>query len=131
MAQEARPTVPAIDRNMDLRRRAIRAVVVDDSDMVLDAICALLEMDGNVEVVGCAVNGVDALEAVAALLPDLVLMDVDMPAMDGIQCATLLAQHFPDIKVVLMSAIDSPKIREQCRNLGVDGFAYKINFKQA
>lgn len=108
----------------------IRTVVVDDSDILLDAICTLLECTTQVEVVGRAADGAEALERVAELQPDLVVMDVNMPRLDGFQAARFLVQHFPNVKVVLMSATDSPKIREQCRESGVNFFASKITFRQ-
>ena len=128
MAQEAKQVVA--DCGCELVERPIRTVVVDDTDMVLDSICALLQCDRRIEIVGRAANGVEALDAVASLGPDLVIMDINMPVMGGIQCAALLGQYFPMLKVVLMSGIDSPKIREQCRSTGADAFAYKMNFRE-
>ncbi len=128
MAQEAKHAV--VDYASEELERAIRTVVVDDTDVVLEAICALIQCDPRIEVVGRATNGVEALDAVSSLGPDLVIMDVNMPVMGGVQCAALLGQHFPMVKVVLMSGVDSPKIREQCRSTGADAFAYKINFRE-
>ncbi len=128
MAQEARQAIVVSD--VVVLEKSIRTVVVDDTDVVLDAICGLLQSDPRIEIVGRAKNGVEALDAVASLQPDLVVMDINMPVMGGIQCAEMLAQHFPMLKVVLMSGIDSPKIREQCRNTGADAFAYKIHFRE-
>ncbi len=129
MAKEAKLVVTE-KCSEGIPERAIRTVVVDDTEAVLDAICALLQCDSRIEIVGRATNGVEALDAVASLQPDLVVMDINMPVMGGIQCTALLAQHFPTLKVVLMSGLDSPKIREQCRNNGADAFAYKVNFRE-
>ncbi len=130
MAQVARQVVPELEYSVEVCIGKIRTIVVDDTDVVLDVICALLESTGPVEIVGRATNGIEALEMVSALSPDLVVMDINMPKLDGIQAARLLAQHYPDLKVVLMSANDSPKVREQCRETGVHGFASKITFRQ-
>jgi len=129
MAQEATQAVLA-NEQADQRDKRIRTVIVDDSDLMLDCVCTLLELDHRIEIVGRGTNGLEALERVAATQPDLVLMDVNMPIMDGVQTARMLAEHFPETKVILMSAIDSPKVREQCRAVGVDGFARKINFRE-
>lgn len=108
---------------------AIATVVVDDSERILDIICALLESNGAV-VVGRAADGVQALEAVAKLRPDLLVMDIDMPRLNGMQATAILAEHFPDMKIILMSAEDSPKLRRQCNLSGAHAFTCKINFME-
>ncbi len=130
MAQTAKHVDSGNDYSVQVCFGRVRTIVVDDTDIVLDAISAMVESTGEVEIVGRATNGVEALELVAGLSPDLVVMDVNMPKLDGIQAARLLAEHFPDVKVVLMSADPSAKIREQCRETGVHGFASKITFRQ-
>lgn len=130
MAQEARSAVSEFEQTAGFCAGKIRTVVADDSDLVLDAICTFLEFSEQVEIVGRATNGVEMLEVVAAMAPQLVVMDINMPALDGLQTARLLAQHFPQIKILLMSGTDSPKVREQCRESGVLCFANKVNFRQ-
>ncbi len=130
MAQAARHDDPGIDYSVHVCFGRVRTIVVDDTDVVLDVICASLESTSEVEIVGRATNGVEALELVAELSPDLVVMDVNMPKLDGIQAARLIAQHFPEVKVVLMSGDVSTKMREQCREIGVHGFASKVTFRQ-
>jgi len=67
----------------------IRVLVADDHAIVRDGICALLALTGDIEAVGVAANGRDALEMVAKLSPDVVLMDVVMPLMDGLEATRL------------------------------------------
>ena len=62
----------------------IRVLVTDDHAMVRDGICALLALTGDIEAVGIATNGREALETVRELTPDVVLMDIAMPIMDGV-----------------------------------------------
>src|SRR5512140_589979 len=90
----------------------IRAVVVDDSPSYLEVVCAMLEVDDVVDVVARASNGADAIPAVANLRPDLLLMDVDMPLIDGLSAAAFVSVQFPSTKIVLMSAEDSPELRD-------------------
>ena len=63
----------------------IRVLVVDDHTIVRDGICALLALVGDIEVVGEAVNGSEALKMVTQLQPDVVLMDIAMPIMGGLE----------------------------------------------
>ena len=73
----------------------IRVLVVDDHTIVRDGISALLALAGDIEVVGEAVNGNEALKMVAKLEPDVVLMDVAMPIMDGLEATRRISKEFP------------------------------------
>ena len=70
--------------------KPIRTLVVDDSPEILQVVCLLLEMEERVEVIGRATDGSEALDAVVSLRPDLVVMDVQMPRMDGPTAAALI-----------------------------------------
>jgi two-component system, NarL family, nitrate/nitrite response regulator NarL len=107
----------------------IRAVVVDDSPSYLEVVCAMLEVDDVVDVVARASNGADAIPAVANLRPDLLLMDVDMPLVDGLSAAAFVSVQFPSTKIVLMSAEDSPELRDACAACGAIAFIYKAHFR--
>jgi len=106
----------------------LRTLLVDDSADCLTVICAVLEEDGTIDVIGAAGNGIEAIEAVADLEPDLVIMDVQMPQMDGLMAASVLSRHFPATKIVLMSAEDSHQLRLASRAAGADGFVAKSRF---
>ncbi len=108
--------------------RRIRTLVVDDDPAMLEATCCMLEFQGMVEVVGQARDGLQAIEAASELNPELVIMDVHMPVMDGLQAARLLARHFPEITIVLMSGDQSQEVREQCDASGADAFLFKVDF---
>lgn len=84
----------------------IRTLIVDDSVVMRDALTHLSEAVPSVKVIGTAVNGLEALEKVAAHFPDLVVMDLQMPAMNGAEAAVLLKARYPSIKVILMSLHD-------------------------
>jgi DNA-binding NarL/FixJ family response regulator len=132
MAGEAQyAAVPHTVYGGGLWNRNIRTVVVDDMDEVLDAMCAILAANDHIQIVARARNGAEAVEAVAQFRPDLLLMDVNMPAMSGVQAASILTPNFPETKIVLMSAGDSAKLRDQCRSSGADGFIDKVQFSAA
>ncbi len=80
-----------------------RLLLVDDDENYLDALTAMLGRDDRFEIVGRAGNGAEAVGLAAALMPDVVLMDVDMPVMDGIQATVLLGDQHPSTQVVLVS----------------------------
>ena len=107
----------------------IRTVVVDDSPMFLEVVCALLERDGEIDVVAHAVHGLDAIYVVERLRPDLVLMDVEMPFLDGMSVAVLIANRHPQTKIVLMSSEERERMWPECMACGADAFIHKPAFR--
>jgi DNA-binding NarL/FixJ family response regulator len=105
-----------------------RTLVVDDSPTILHAICSLLEHHEIVDVVGRAESGRETMDAVAELCPDLVLMDADMPGMNGLRTSLLLSQSSPETKVVLMSMEPSLQFRKACAGCGAYAVIYKPKF---
>jgi YesN/AraC family two-component response regulator len=93
------------------RREAVemyRVVIADDSAAFLEWLKSLLESSPDFEVISEAQDGADALQAVEAYLPDLVLADVEMPEMDGIDIAKITAGQWPNIGVILISSNNEP-----------------------
>ena len=84
----------------------IRVLVVDDHTIVRDGISALLSLAGDIEVVGEAVNGNDALKMAAKLQPDVVLMDIAMPIMGGLEATRRITKEFPGTKVLVITQHD-------------------------
>jgi CheY-like chemotaxis protein len=108
----------------------IRTVVVDDSPTFLQVACELLELDPVIDLVARAGKGGEAIETVMKLKPDMVLMDVHMPYLDGLTLAWFFANRFPSVRVVLMSTDESPELRDACEAVGAFDFVHKENFRQ-
>jgi DNA-binding NarL/FixJ family response regulator len=104
---------------------SIRVVIIDDSEDFRIVICELLKMLFAIEIVGVGSNGFEALELTAQKAPDLVIMDVNMPVLDGISAAGLIRHHFPTTTILMMSGDDSPEMRGRCLRVGADGFTPK------
>jgi two-component system response regulator NreC len=84
----------------------IRVLVVDDHTIVRDGICALLALAGDIEVVGEATNGSEAIKIVKDLHPDVVLMDIAMPIMGGLEATRRIRRECPKIKVLVLTQYD-------------------------
>ncbi len=108
--------------------KRIRTFVVDDSSLFLDTVEGLLDEQPFVDVVGTANDGAEALQGVCELRPDLVLMDVNMPGMDGLETASLVHTLFPATKIMMMSS--DPELEPACRKSGANAFARKDNLKE-
>jgi len=100
------------------------------ANAVVPAICFLLEHENLVEVVGRALDGVEALRAAAELKPDLILMDIRMPRMNDFEAAAVLTGAVPNSKVVLMSGEDSPELYTNALASGADGLVFKLQFPE-
>ena len=109
--------------------RQIRVVVVDDSPDFLEVVCSLLAYEEYIDIIGRARDGSGAIQAASDLHPDVILMDVQMPYMNGLTTALLLSQHFPETKVILMSADESLQTRIACQSSGARAFVYKPTFR--
>ena len=103
----------------------IRAVVVDDHAVVRSGIRLLLEREDDLEVVGEAGNGKDAIFAVRALKPDVILLDVVMPGESGIDVLPSLLKESPQTKVLVLSMQDDPHYVREAFAAGASGYVLK------
>jgi DNA-binding NarL/FixJ family response regulator len=104
---------------------AVKVVVVEDHPAVRASLVAYFEDQDDLEVVGEAENGREACRLVCETAPDFVLMDIRMPAMDGIEGTRLIKSHRPETRVVLLSAYDDAELMEAGLEAGADGFILK------
>jgi DNA-binding NarL/FixJ family response regulator len=102
-----------------------RIVVAEDEEAFLDTLCVLLDADGRFDVVGRAQNGREAVELAQRLSPDLVVMDIDMPVLDGIEATRLLRESAPDVPVVAISGHDYEERVLEIREAGADDYVRK------
>lgn len=103
----------------------IKVYLVEDQGLVCGAVAALLSLDIGIEVVGQATNGQTALQEIVDLKPDIVLTDIEMPIMTGIELAQKLYVDFPDIKVVIMTTFSRSGYIRRSMAAGVKGFVLK------
>jgi DNA-binding NarL/FixJ family response regulator len=105
--------------------RKIRVVVADDSRTALHAVCAYLDFEGQFELVGTASDGLSVLSQAENLCPDLLLTDLCMPRMTGLEAAMQLRKSFPGLRILIFTELNGPLLREECLQSGVDGFVEK------
>ncbi len=95
-----------------------RVLLVDDEDTFVELLRTMLESDGRFEVLGRARNGKEAVELAVALAPDAILMDIDMPVMDGVEATVRIRRSRPEIPVVVVSGFDYSERAAKARLAG-------------
>jgi RNA polymerase sigma factor (sigma-70 family) len=103
----------------------IRLLLVDDQSLICQGLKAMLSLEPDLEVVGIAENGETALAQVAALQPDVVLMDVRMPVMDGRQATRLIRERHPQVNVLVLSTFDDDGYIADSIRAGAKGYLLK------
>jgi DNA-binding NarL/FixJ family response regulator len=103
----------------------IRILLVDDQALLCEVLKTWLEVEQDFEVVGIARNGEEGIEKVDALRPDIVLIDIEMPGMNGLNATTIIRQRFPEVKVIVLSAHDDDAYVGKSVRAGAKGYILK------
>ena len=103
----------------------IRVLVVDDHAILRDGIRSLLERQSDITVVGEATNGREALTYISEFLPDIVLMDIAMPDMDGMEATHQIKKLYPEIRVLILTQYNSREYIDPLLKAGASGYVLK------
>lgn len=103
----------------------VRVVIVDDSSNIRAALTSLLAAVPQTEVVGTAVDGVEGVEMVLETRPDVVVMDMQMPRMDGIQASRAILEQWPGAQILMNSAYSDESLQAEAEGYGVKGYLSK------
>jgi len=106
----------------------IRTLLVDDSAEFLDAAGRFLSSDPIIEIVGSALSGKEAIEQVASLNPDLVLMDLAMPGINGLETTRRIKADPEAPRIIILTLHDNPEYRAASESVDADGFIAKSDF---
>ncbi|EHK8986157.1 response regulator transcription factor [Vibrio vulnificus] len=105
--------------------KPIRVVIVDDHQVVLDGFMARLEMEPEIDVVGTASNGLEALDVVKQHKPDVVLMDISMPILNGIDATRMIKAEWPEAKILMLTMHDNREYIMKVMQEGAVGYMLK------
>lgn len=106
-------------------RAAVRVVIADDHRLFAEALEAILSGDDRIAVVGLAANGREAVDLSAELEPDVVLLDISMPVMDGFEAAEELRRRVPGAAILMLTGSSSPADVDRARRAGATGYVTK------
>ncbi|MEQ6123937.1 response regulator transcription factor [Pseudotenacibaculum sp. MALMAid0570] len=116
-----------VDLTMLIKRLShmITLAIAEDHQMLIDGVKAFFEYDEEVNIIGTVNNGQDLIKLVSLKQPKLVITDIRMPIMDGIQATKLIKQQFPHIRVLAMTMFDQPDAIKQMLDAGATGYILK------
>lgn len=108
----------------------IRILLVDDHKIVRDGIISLLQDDPRLVIVGQAENGIEALDKIEKVEPDLVLLDINMPIMDGLNCAKHITEKFPNVKILTLTMLNEQEHIKNMLAAGAGGYILKSSGRE-
>ncbi|MBN1316603.1 MAG: response regulator transcription factor [Anaerolineales bacterium] len=103
----------------------LNILIVDDSDQVRRDLRTVLHLSPDLAVLGEASNGIEAVSAAAELMPDIVLMDLRLPGLDGFEAAEQIRKRNPDQKIIMLTIYDTPENKKRSDIAGIDLFIGK------
>jgi len=103
----------------------IQILLVDDQHIIRQGLKSMLELNSDMQIIGEAENGQRALEQISTLRPDVVLMDIRMPIMDGVAATRAIAEQYPTTKVLVLTTFDDDEYVSQAMRMGAKGYLLK------
>ncbi len=107
------------------RHALVRVLVVDDQQLVRDGIASLLRVQEGITVIGTAMNGQEALEQAMTLRPDVILMDVRMPVMNGVEATIQILREVPSCCILMLTTFDDEEYVREALRAGARGYLLK------
>lgn len=108
----------------------IKVLIVDDQELIRESLTLMLNAHDTLKVVGSAANGREAIEMTKKYKPDVILMDIRMPGIKGVECIRIIKEHYKTIKIIVLTTFDDDEYIYQSLKNGADGFLLKGISKQ-
>lgn len=109
----------------------IKVLIADDQELIRESLKIVLSVEQDIEVVGTAMNGNEVIKQVGKLRPDVILMDIRMPEMDGVECTKRIKEKYPEIFVIVLTTFDDDEYIYGALKYGASGYLLKgISMKE-
>jgi len=103
----------------------IKILIADDQEMIRESLQIVLSNRAGLEVIGTAANGQEVIQNVRQERPDVILMDIRMPKMDGVQCTKIIKENYPEIKIIILTTFDDDEFVFNALKYGASGYLLK------
>ena len=101
----------------------IKVLIADDQELIRQSLSIILGLKEEISVVGGVGDGTEVLEFIAKEKPDIILMDIRMPTMDGVECTKIVKEKYPEIKIIVLTTFDDDKYVFSALKYGASGHA--------
>jgi len=106
-------------------KKPIRVLIADDSPTALRSVCDYLEFSGGFEIICTTSDGTNAVQLAEVHKPELALLDLSMPRMNGLEAAKQLRRRFPGLRLIIFSDLNGLSLGDECKRHGADSFVAK------
>ncbi len=103
----------------------INVLVADDQELIRQSLQIVLNSKENIHVIDVAANGQEVIRSVRQNAPDVILMDIRMPKMDGVQCTKIIKENYPEIKIIILTTFDDDEYVYNALKFGASGYLLK------
>jgi len=115
----------SVEKHMENAANKIRVILADDVPLLRKSLIAVLGQDENIHVLGAAANGRELIRLCEKERPDVAVIDIQMPVMNGIEAAKWLKAHMPDVRILILTTFNDTKYIKELLALGIDGYILK------
>ena len=103
----------------------IKVLIADDQELMRQSLQIILGMENDIEVSGAVENGLEVIRAVRKEKPDVILMDIRMPEMDGVVCTQIIKENYPNIRIIILTTFDDDEYVFNALKYGASGYLLK------
>ena len=103
----------------------IKILIADDQDLIRESLKIILDTNSDMKVIGLAEDGLKVLELLKKDLPDIILMDIRMPQLDGVKCTKAIKEKYPDVKIIILTTFDDDEYVFYALKYGASGYLLK------
>ena len=103
----------------------IKVLIADDQELIRQSLQIVLGIEKDIEVIGTAENGLEVVRMIRKEKPDVILMDIRMPEMDGVVCTQIIKENYPDIKIIILTTFDDDEYVFNALKHGASGYLLK------
>lgn len=103
----------------------IKVLIADDQELIRQGLQIILAIEKDIEIIDTVTNGLEVVRSVRKVRPDVILMDIRMPEMDGVVCTQIIKENYPDIKIIILSTFDDDEYVYNALKYGASGYLLK------